>query len=160
MLDRRKERSCQQAFGATPKLQPMVVGDTSPHRLPLELALPRTVGELMIPNPRTLPADASLADVRRAFEQSSQRLVLLVDGTAFRGAIDRDAIDPEAVAGTPAARYANGSIATVTPATAIADAIVLLEHSGEPRLVVLDEDGQTLRGLLCFNRSSASFCLR
>jgi CBS domain-containing protein len=127
--------------------------------MPLEQALPLTVGELMIPNPKTLPADVSLADVRQVFEQSSQRLILLVDGTAFRGAIDRDAIDPEAVAGTPAAQYADGGIATVTPATAIADAIELLEHSREPRLVVLDEDGRTLRGLLCFNRSSASFCL-
>jgi len=138
----------------------MVVGDTSPHRMPLEQALPLTVGELMIPNPKSLRADASLADVRQAFEQSRQRLVLLVDGTVFRGAIDRDAIDPEAASGTPAAQYANGDIPTVTPATAIADAVELLERSHEPRLVVLDEDGQTLRGLLCFNRSSATFCLR
>lgn len=143
-----------------PKLQRMVVGDTSPHRLPLEQALPWTVGDLMIPNPKTLRADASLADVRQAFEHSSQRLVLLADGTAFRGAIDRDAIDPEAAAGTPAAQYANSNIPTVTPATSIADAVELLERSHEPRLVVLDEDGQTLRGLLCFNRGSASFCLR
>jgi hypothetical protein len=31
---------------------------------------------------------------------------------------------------------------------------------GAVRLVVLDEDGHTLRGLLCFNQSSASFCVR
>jgi len=138
----------------------MVVGDTSPHRMPLEQALPLTVGELMIPDPKTLPADVSLAEVRQAFEHSSQRLVLLVDGTAFRGAIYRDVIDPGAAAGDPAAQYANGDITTVTPATPIADAVELLERSPESRLVVLDEDGQTLRGLLCFNRSSASFCLR
>jgi CBS domain-containing protein len=147
-------------MAATPKLQPMVVGDTSQDRMPIEQALPRTVGEVMIRNPKTLRADASLAEVRQAFEQSRQRLVLLVDGTAFRGAIDRDAIDPEAAEATPAAQYASGGSPTVTPATALADAVDLLERSHESRLVVLDEDGETLRGLLCFSRSSASFCLR
>lgn len=137
----------------------MVGGDTSPHRMPLEQALPLTVADLMIPDPKTLPAEASLADVRQAFEHSSQRLVLLVDGTAFRGAIDRDSIDAKAAAEAPAAQFATGDIPTVTPATAIADAVELLERSREPRLVVLAEDGQTLRGLLCFNRGSASFCL-
>jgi len=48
----------------------------------------------------------------------------------------------------------------VTPATPITDALELLDRSREPRLVVLDEDGTTLRGLLCFNQSSASFCVR
>jgi CBS domain-containing protein len=48
----------------------------------------------------------------------------------------------------------------VTPATPIADALELLDRSRQPRLVVLDEDGATLRGLLCFNQSSASFCVR
>jgi hypothetical protein len=42
----------------------------------------------------------------------------------------------------------------------IAEAIKLLDARSEPRLIVLDEDGATLRGLLCFNRSSSGFCLR
>ena len=49
---------------------------------------------------------------------------------------------------------------TATPATPIPDAIKLLEGQSEPRLIVLDEDGVTLRGLLCFNRSSDEFCVR
>jgi CBS domain-containing protein len=48
----------------------------------------------------------------------------------------------------------------VTPAARLADAVKLLERSREPRLVVLDEDRLRLRGLLCFNRSSAGFCIR
>ena len=46
------------------------------------------------------------------------------------------------------------------PFNTSADAVELLDRNREPRLVVLDEDGQTLRGLLCFNQSSASFCVR
>ena len=48
----------------------------------------------------------------------------------------------------------------MTPETPLADAVELLDDSREPRLVVLDEDGRTLRGLLCFNQGSASFCVR
>ncbi len=55
--------------------------------------------------------------------------------------------------------YAHRDVATVTPDTPLADAVKLLERSREPRLVVLDKDGHALRGLLCFNRSSESFCV-
>jgi CBS domain-containing protein len=138
------------------------VGEASPHRIALEQALPRTVGEIMIAHPKTFPSDITVGAVRQAFEQNSQRLVLLVDvdGSTFRGAIDRAALDVEASNGAPAVPYADRDVATVTPDTPLADAVKLLERSREPRLVVLDEDGQTLRGLICFNRSSESFCVR
>jgi hypothetical protein len=40
------------------------------------------------------------------------------------------------------------------------DALALLEGRGEPRLVVLDEDGVTLRGLLCADTAGTGFCVR
>ncbi len=114
----------------------------------------------MIARPKTLGSEVTVGEVRRAFQQSSQRVVLLADGSTFRGAIDRDALDPEASDTAPAVSFARRDVATVTPATPLADAVELLDRSREPRLVVLDEDGRTLRGLLCFNQSSASFCVR
>ena len=78
------------------------VGEASPHRIALERALPLTVGEIMIADPKTFPSDVTVADVRQAFEQNSQRLVLLVDGSTFRGAIDRAALDAQAPNGAPA----------------------------------------------------------
>jgi hypothetical protein len=50
--------------------------------------------------------------------------------------------------------------AMVDPYYPIPDAIKLLDDQPEPRLIVLDEDGATLRGLLCLNRSSDEFCVR
>lgn len=138
----------------------MAVGETSPHRIALEQALPRTVGEIMIAHPKTFPSDISVGDVRQAFGQNSHRVVLLVDGSAFRGAIDRGALDAEAPDRALALAFDDRDVATVTPATPLTDAVKLLERTREPRLVVLDEDGRTLRGLLCFNRSSDSFCIR
>lgn len=114
----------------------------------------------MIGRPKTFGADIVVGEVRRAFQQSSQRVVLLVDGATFRGAIDREALDPQAPDGAPAAAFASREVVTVTPDTPLAEAVELLDRNREPRLVVLDEDGRTLRGLLCFNQSSASFCVR
>ena len=54
----------------------------------------------------------------------------------------------DAPADEPAARYADTQPVTATPAMPIPDAIKLLEGQSEPRLIVLDEDGATLRGLL------------
>jgi CBS domain-containing protein len=142
------------------KLCDVVTGDQSRHRIPLERALPLTVGEVMIARPKTFRADVEVGEVRRAFAHSSQRVVLLVDGPTFAGAIDREALDPEAPDTAPAVAFARRDVATVTPATPLADAVELLDRNREPRLVVLDPDGHTLRGLLCFNQSSSSFCVR
>jgi CBS domain-containing protein len=127
--------------------------------MPRQQALALTVGDVMIAHPETYGADIDVGQVRRVFERPSQRLVLLVDGPAFRGAIDRAAVDPGAPDSTPAESVATCEVPMVTPTTPIADALELLERSREPRLVVLDADGTTLRGLLCFSRGSASFCL-
>jgi len=138
----------------------VVTGGQARHRIPREQALPLTVGEVMISRPKTFGVTATVGEVRRAFEQSSQRVVLLVEGSTFVGAIDREAVGPQDPDDGPAAPLATRRVPTVTPATPVAAAVELLERSHEPRLVVLDEDGRTLRGLLCFNQSSASFCVR
>jgi CBS domain-containing protein len=119
-----------------------------------------TVGEVMIAKPKTQPGDALVADVRRAFEKSSVRTVLLADDGVFRGAIERDSLPEDAPADGLAARYADTEPVTATPAMPISEAIELLDDQPEPRLIVLDEDGATLRGLLCFNRGSSEFCVR
>ena len=114
----------------------------------------------MIARPKTQPGDALVADVRRAFEKASVRTVLLADGVVFRGAIERDHLPEDAPADEPAVTYAETEPVTATPAMPIPDAIKLLDDQAEPRLIVLDEDGATLRGLLCFDRSSSEFCVR
>jgi CBS domain-containing protein len=119
-----------------------------------------TVGEVMVARPKTQPGHTLVGDVRRAFEQPSVRTVLLADDGVFRGAIERDDVPADAADGEPAITYADTEPATVTPATPIPEAIKLLQDQPEPRLIVLDEDGATLRGLLCFNRGSDEFCVR
>lgn len=129
-------------------------------RMASEEAAALTVGEVMIAGPKTHPADALVGDVRRAFENPSVRTVLLAEDGLFRGAIDREALPDDAPAGEPALPYAETEPVTAAPGMPVAEAIKLLDDQPEPRLIVLDEDGATLRGLLCFNRRSKEFCVR
>jgi len=129
-------------------------------RIASDEAVVLTVGEVMISRPKTQAGDALVADIRRAFENPSVRTVLLADDGVFRGAIERDLVPADAPENEPAARYADTAPVTTTPATPISEAIKLLDDRAEPRLIVLDEDGATLLGLLCFNRSSSEFCVR
>ena len=123
-------------------------------------AVSMTVGEVMIRAPKTLPADALVGDVRRLFERPSVRSALLAEGDRFAGLIERDGLPGDAPDDAPARAYAQADVVTVTPATTMRDAVTLIDARDEPRLVVLDEDGVTLRGLLCANGSGTGFCVR
>ncbi len=134
--------------------------DPTSRTVSLEDAVGKTVGDVMIQRPKTLPSDALVGDVRRAFEEASVRTVLLAEDEQFAGAIEREGLPADAPEDAPARGYVDPKPSTVTPRMPISDAIELLEHRGEPRLIVLDEDGVTLRGLLCANGSATGFCIR
>ena len=123
-------------------------------------AMDQTVGEVMIRAPKTLPSDATVADVRRVFGKPNVPTVLLADEGRFAGLIERDHVPTDAPDGAPATDYLEPAPATATPQTPMRDAIKLFEARGEPRLVVLDADGITLRGLLCGNVTATGFCVR
>ena len=122
-------------------------------------AVALTAGEVMIQRPKTLGADARVADVRRLFERPSIRTVLLADGQRFAGVIERDGLPAGAPDDAPAAEFIEADPLTVTPGMPMSDAVKLLEGRGEPRLIVMDDDGATLRGLLCVNATATGFCV-
>ena len=124
-----------------------------------EEAAQLTIGEVMIRAPKTLPSDATVADVRRVFEKPNIRTVLLADGDRFAGLIERDGLPADASDDSPAIAYRDPAPVTATPETPMSDAVDRFDARGEPRLVVLDEDGVTLRGLLCGNVTATGFCL-
>ena len=123
-------------------------------------AVSMTVGDVMIRQPKTLPADALVADVRRQFERPSVRSALLADGHRFAGVIERDGLPDGAPDDAAASEYVEADPLTVPPGLPVSDAVKLLAGRSEPRLIVLDEDGVTLIGLLCANPSATGFCVR
>lgn len=116
----------------------------------------RTVGEVMIRRPKTLPATATVADARRLFENHGVRTALLVDGDRYAGELTRDhltgAADDE-----PVAARADADATTVAASEAVAAALARMDAAGTDRLAVVDADG-TLRGLVCLSRSAGELC--
>jgi CBS domain-containing protein len=116
------------------------------------------VRDVMVARPKTMPATASVADVRQTFANPHVISALLVDATAFAGVIARGAI-PDTVPDDASARdFASTDVPTIRPDMPVADAVAMLDADGERRLVVLDEDGATLAGLLCLDESRTGFC--
>ncbi|HUR48137.1 MAG TPA: CBS domain-containing protein [Acidimicrobiales bacterium] len=118
--------------------------------------------QVMINAPKTLPATASMAEVRAAFEDDHLHLLLIVDEHGrLRGTVDRadpGVVEPDAVAPhEPAVRVATLEGRTIAPDTNADGARRLLFARGERRRAVVDERGRLL-GLLCLKRSGSGFC--
>jgi CBS domain-containing protein len=113
-----------------------------------------TVAEVMLRRPKTLAADATVAEARKAFESQSTHMLLLVDGERFRGAVT--AIPADADPDEPALGFVDRSAPIVTEDTPVSAALERLEHRPSGRLVVLD--GQLLVGLVCLAKDGVTFC--
>jgi CBS domain-containing protein len=116
------------------------------------------VRDAMVAKPKTLPAAATVDDLRRLFTNGHVVTALLVDGDRFAGAIDRDELPADADGRRPARELARVDVATIGPDAPLSEALSHLDERGERRLVVVDEDGLTLRGLLCLTSDRDGFC--
>jgi CBS domain-containing protein len=118
-----------------------------------------TVEVAMLRHPKTLPSNATVADLRRLFARDTIRTALLVEGPTFVAAVERTDVPDAAGDAEAALDYARRDAPRVTPATLVAEAMSKLEATAEGRLVVVDDDGETLRGLMCFKGSADAFCV-
>ena len=116
------------------------------------------VRDVMVRRPKTVPVDASVAALREHFTNPRVQTALLADGGRFAGAIAPSELPDDAPPSAPARDYARLDVPTMTPDATMADALALLDRRGDYRLVVLDDDGTTLVGLLCLDRTRAGFC--
>ncbi|MGZ6617795.1 MAG: CBS domain-containing protein [Solirubrobacteraceae bacterium] len=138
----------------------MAAGSDAESTMTVDDAVGLTVGEVMLARPKTLPGDSPVAAARAAFARATVRTVLLADGVRFVGAIERSGLPDDAPDDAPARDFVEAEPLTATPETRMSDAMAMLEGRREPRLIVLDEDGVTLRGLVCANGSGTGFCIR
>jgi CBS domain-containing protein len=119
-------------------------------------AASQLVRDVMVHRPKTLPADATVADLRRQFENPRVQTALLADGGRFAGAIAPSELPADAPDGEAARTYARFDIPTLGPDATMAEALALLDERGDFRLVVVE--GGTLAGLLCLDRRGTTFC--
>jgi predicted transcriptional regulator len=123
-------------------------------------AADRLVRDVMVHRPKTLPSDATVAELRRQFENPRVQCALLADGGRFAGAIAPTELPETADDAEPASAYARLDIPTLAPDATMAEALALLDARGDFRLIVLDGDGDdaVLAGLLCLDRRGTTFC--
>ena len=115
-----------------------------------------TVADVMLRRPKTLAADATVADARRILEHKSIQLLLLVDDRRFVGAVSE--IPEHASAEDPVLSFAEDAPPTTTEADLPVSLLLeRLDHRPGGRLIVLDED-RTLVGLVCLTSSGRDFC--
>jgi CBS domain-containing protein len=115
-----------------------------------------TVTDVMLTAPMTLPATASVGDVRRFLATEHVAMALLTDGHVFRAAVT--AIPVDAPPDQPALAFADPAPPVIAPGESAATAFELAATSEHGRLVVLDTDGSTLLGLVCVSSDRQRFC--
>ena len=111
--------------------------------------------DLMLREPKTLPGDATVSDVREVLANPKVQMVLLADGTQFVGAVTE--IPADAGDDSPAVDYADASPETIAPSASADKAWQQALDSPHRRVIVVDEE-QTLHGLLCLNHKRTGFC--
>ncbi len=113
-----------------------------------------TVSDVMVRRPKTLPADVTVSDARKAFEKASVKMLLLVEGDRFRGAVT--AIPAEADPEELALTFVDDSPVTVTADMPASEALARLDYKPNGRMIVLDEE--RLAGLVCLASDGERFC--
>ncbi|MGH3181314.1 MAG: CBS domain-containing protein [Streptosporangiaceae bacterium] len=115
------------------------------------------IGDVMVRRPKSLPVDATVGDVRRKLENPSLRNVVLLDGTAFAGLVDRGEVPADVSDSAPAREFA-ADVPTTTPDVPVPDVLAAMDADQLSRLVVLGADGRTFAGLVCLDHTGEGFC--
>jgi CBS domain-containing protein len=123
-----------------------------------EHAADKRIGDVMVRCPKSLPVDATVGDVRRKLENLSLRNVVLLDGTAFAGLVDRGEVPADVPDSAPAREFAASDVPTTTPDLPVPDVLAAMDADQLSRLVVLDADGRTFAGLVCLDHTGEGFC--
>ena len=113
--------------------------------------------DMMLREPKTMTAEASVAEVREQLANPKVQMVLLADGGTFKGAVTH-------VPRTPRRRTAPSPTSTPNPRSSLLDASAdeafeRAAASPNRRVIVLDEDDNLL-GLLCLNQTAPASARR
>lgn len=115
-----------------------------------------TAREVMLRHPKTLPADASIAEARAALNDDHVHMVLLTEGRRLVGTVTRTDLPRTGVRG-PALGWSTLEGRTLSPDASTAVVQQLLTDRGIRRLAVVAVDGSLL-GLMCLKQHRTGFC--
>ena len=121
-------------------------------------AAEQLVRDVMLSHPKTLRGDATVDDARALFADAKVITAIVTDGTTFVGLLDRSDLPSLLPGNAPIRTFSRHAVPSITPDRPVTEAMQILDGYGLARLVVLEEDGVTLAGLLCLDLKRAGFC--
>lgn len=128
------------------------------HRTRADLAT-RPIAVAITTRGKELSIDDTVADARRLLAARAIRVVPVLDGAAYVGAVDRDAIGADAPPSAAIGPLASPLLPTTTASTPAAEALAALDRDGGKRLVVLADDDATYVGLVCLRGDRDRLCV-
>ena len=120
--------------------------------------LDRTAGEVVTVRGKELPADATVAEGRAIFASGSVRLIPLLDGGEYTGAVGPDDLEG-AADDASIADHATAQPPIATASDRVGDVVAGLAADAGGRVVVLGDDGRTYVGLMCLDRDRTRLCI-
>jgi CBS domain-containing protein len=124
--------------------------------LPLSDAGP-AVRDAMMFEPRSTPADTTLAQARETFSNPRVKLLLVSDADGrFLGTLTRDGLPADGEG--PIGEHVDPDSPRIDPGAPVAHAVEMLEGTGTNRLPVVGDDGM-LQGLVCWDGAGQRFCV-
>jgi CBS domain-containing protein len=118
------------------------------------------VRDVMDAAPKTAPASLTVGELRAEFDGNAhQRMALLTDGVVFRGAVERGDLPVAVADDRPVAEFARCPEHVIGPDRPAVEALDRLDSEEVSRLIVLDDAGQTLLGLVCMDATRTHFCV-
>jgi predicted transcriptional regulator len=119
----------------------------------------RPIAEAITTRGKELSVDDTVAAARTLFLNDSVMIVPVLDGTAYVGALDRQAVIAGVPDSTAVGPLAASLVPTVIATTPTSDALDALDCDGSRRLVVLAPDGSTFVGVVCIRSDRRRLCV-
>lgn len=108
---------------------------------------------------KELQLDSTVATARRLLAARAVKVLAVLDGRRYAGAVDEDTL-AGAAASDPVRRLLAEDLApVVTAETPAAEALAVLDAHGGTRLVVVDTDGATYVGVVCLRGDRRRLCV-
>lgn len=128
------------------------------HRTRDELA-ERPIVEAITTRGKELLVGDTVAAARRLFLNESVLIVPVLDGLAYVGALDREAVAEGVPDSAAVGALVGPLVPTALATTATCDALGALDRDGANRLVVLAPDGSTYMGVVCIRSDRRRLCV-
>lgn len=118
----------------------------------------RPIADALNRRGRELRVSSTAEEARALLENPSVTVVPVLDEDRYLGAVDSSALDTVAD-DTPLGPIARPLLPTAVATESAETAFARADEVGALRLVVLDEDGSTYRGLVCLRSDGVRLCV-